>query len=214
MYSSYTAASFPRKVELAARHGVNLEGALTWAFEFEEQPPFAGFRQLASCGLDLPVLNVFRMFAKMSGQQLVVESSGGSDARKILNSGVRGDPDVSAMASLDKQKLSVLVWHYHDDDVSGPDAAVELNLTNLPLANGDAKLTQYRIDADHSNSYEAWKRMGSPQEPSAQQYKQLEQAGQLAKLGEPETVHVENGQAVVRLKLPRQAVSLAVLEWQ
>jgi xylan 1,4-beta-xylosidase len=36
MYSSYTAASFARKHELAAKHGVNLEGALTWAFEFEE----------------------------------------------------------------------------------------------------------------------------------------------------------------------------------
>ena len=150
----------------------------------------------------------------MTGQQLVVESSGGSDARKILNSGVRGDPDVSAMASLDKQKLSVLVWHYHDDDVSGPEAAVELNLTNLPLANGDAKLTQYRIDADHSNSYEAWKRMGSPQQPSAEQYKELEKAGQLAQLGEPETVHIENGQAVVQLKLPRQAVSLCLFQWQ
>ena len=69
MYSSYTAASFPREFELAEKYGVNLEGALTWAFEFEDQPPFAGFRALASDGLDLPVLNVFRMFAKMSGQR-------------------------------------------------------------------------------------------------------------------------------------------------
>jgi xylan 1,4-beta-xylosidase len=44
MYSSYTAASFPREFEIAERYGVNLEGALTWAFEFEDQPPFAGFR--------------------------------------------------------------------------------------------------------------------------------------------------------------------------
>jgi xylan 1,4-beta-xylosidase len=44
MYSSYTAASFPRAMELAEKHGVNLQGALTWAFEFEDQPPFAGFR--------------------------------------------------------------------------------------------------------------------------------------------------------------------------
>ncbi len=213
MYSSYTAASFPRKLELAARHGVNLEGALTWAFEFEDQPPFAGFRQLASCGLDLPVLNVFRMFAKMSGQQLTVESSGASNARKILASGVRDDADVAALASLDQQKLAVLVWNYHDDDVPGPQAAVELTLDNLPIHSGSATLTHYRIDAEHSNSYEAWKRIGSPEKPSAEQYQQLEQAGQLAKIGEPETVGVENAQAVVRFKLPRQAVSLVVLQW-
>jgi xylan 1,4-beta-xylosidase len=38
MYSSYTAAVFARHWELAERYGVNLEGALTWAFEFEDQP--------------------------------------------------------------------------------------------------------------------------------------------------------------------------------
>ena len=62
MYSSYTAASFARKHDLARQHGVNLEGALTWAFEFEDQPYFAGFRALATRRHRLPVLNVFRMF--------------------------------------------------------------------------------------------------------------------------------------------------------
>ena len=68
LYSSYTAASFARMYELAARHQVNLQGALTWAFEFEDQPYFAGFRQLASNGIDLPVLNVFRMLSLMHGR--------------------------------------------------------------------------------------------------------------------------------------------------
>ena len=35
---------FRARLELAAQQGVNLQGALTWAFEFEDQPPFAGFR--------------------------------------------------------------------------------------------------------------------------------------------------------------------------
>ena len=212
MYSSYTAASFPRALDLAQEHGVNLQGALTWAFEFEDQPPFAGFRALASDGLDLPVLNVFRMFAKMSGQRVGVKSSAGLDADAIRRSGVRGDPDVSALASLDQNKLCVLVWHYHDDDVPGPDAAVDMTLVGLPVTNGPATLTQYIIDADHSNSYEAWKRMGSPLSPSPEQYAQLEKAGQLARLGAPETIQVEKGRVVVHLKLPRQAVSLLVIE--
>ena len=134
MYSSYTAASFARKHELAARHGVNLEGALTWAFEFEDQPFFAGFRVLASNGIDLPVLNVFRMFSKMGGQRLAAESDGAVPLDDMLKDGVRAKPDVAALASLDGKKLCVLVWHYHDDDVPGPDAAVELSLTGLPPA--------------------------------------------------------------------------------
>jgi len=213
MYSSYTAASFAREYELAAQQGVNLEGALTWAFEFEGQAPFAGFRQLASAGLDLPVLNVFRMFGQMSGQRLAVESSAGLDARTILKSGVRGNPDVSALASLDHGKLAVLIWHYHDDDVPGPDAEVELALAGLPLAQGEVKLTHYLIDSNHANSYQAWLRMGSPLPLSGPQFSELEKAGQLAMNGPPEKVRVEDGRVNRKFKLPRQAVALLVMEW-
>ena len=104
LYASYTAASFARKHDLADKHGVNLEGALTWAFEFEDQPYFAGFRSLATNGIDLPVLNVFRMFSQMGGQRLAVESDDAMPLERILQSGVRGEPDVSALASLDGQQ--------------------------------------------------------------------------------------------------------------
>jgi len=214
MYSSYTAATFPRAMDIAEQHGVNLQGALTWAFEFEDQPPFAGFRALASAGLDLPVLNLFRMFAKMSGQRLAVESSAGLTADLIRTRNVReNNPDVSAFASLDKNKLAVLVWHYYDDDVPGPDANVDLALDNLPFANGDVKLTQYRIDANHSNSYEAWLRMGSPLPLSETQFAELEKAGQLAELEPPKNLHVNDGKLDLKFPLPRQAVALLVLTW-
>ena len=134
MYSSYTAASFARKHDLAAKHGVDLEGALTWAFEFEDQRYFAGFRALATNGIDLPVLNVFRMFGQMGGRRLPVRSSADAGLEAILANGVRGAPDVSALASLDGRKLAVMAWHYHDDDVAGPEAAVELRVTGFPPA--------------------------------------------------------------------------------
>ncbi len=211
MYSSYTAASFPRALELAEKHGVNLEGALTWAFTFADQPPFAGFRQLASAGLDLPVLNVFRMFSKMSGQQITVTSSAGLNADIIRKSNVRGAPDVSAYASRDQNKIAVLVWHYHDDDLPGADAAVDLQLSGIPFHDGQAKLTHYRIDANHSNAYEAWKKIGSPVPVSEKDFSALEKAGQLAELGGEESVSVVNGSAEIKFNLPRQGVSLLVI---
>jgi xylan 1,4-beta-xylosidase len=213
MYSSYTAASFARKHDLAAKHGVNLEGALTWAFEFEDQPYFAGFRALASNGLDLPVLNVFRMYGKMGGQRVAAQSSADPGLETILKDGVRGLPDVSALASLEGRKLAVMAWHYHDDDVAGPEAAVALTVTGLPVARGEARVTHYRIDEQHSNSFAAWKRMGSPIAPDEKQYAELEAAGQLAQLEAPATAHFEGGQVTLPLVLPRQAVSLVVLEW-
>jgi len=213
MYSSYTAASFPREFELAEKYGVNFQGALTWAFEFEDQPPFAGFRALASDGLDLPVLNVFRMFAKMSGDRVAVDRSAGLSATNILARGVRGSPDVSALASRDEHGLRVLVWHYHDDDVPGPDAAVELKIDSLPGAKNSMKMRQFRIDADHSNSYAAWLRLGSPPVPTAEQYQQLENAGRLAEIDGPQTIALDNRAATLHFNLPRQGVSLVVLDW-
>jgi xylan 1,4-beta-xylosidase len=215
MYSSYTAAVFARKYDLAAQHGVNLEGALTWAFEFENQPYFAGFRALASCGIDLPVLNVFRMFGKMGGDRVAVDSSGEVPLATIVEGGVRGAPDVSALASLESNRLAVLVWHYHDDDVPGPDAAVELALTGLRLKEGAARLTHYRVDDRHSNAYAEWQRLGSPLAPDRAQYNQLLAASQLATLETaPARVAVRDGAATLQFSLPRQAVSLLVLEWE
>ncbi len=69
MYSSYEAAVFPREYELAKKFSINLIGAVTWAFEFENQPWFYGYRDLATNGVDKPVLNVFRMFGMMKGKE-------------------------------------------------------------------------------------------------------------------------------------------------
>ena len=213
MYSSYTAASFARKHDLADRHGINFAGALTWAFTFEDQAYFAGFRQLASNGLPLPVLNVFRMYRRMSGERVAAESSAAVALDEILRRGVRARPDVAALAARDGHRLAVMVWHYHDDDQPGPDAAVTLEVAGLPAQVGEAALTHYRIDRDHGNAYDAWRRMGAPVAPTRRQYAALEQAGELTALKDtPATVPVTNGATRVVFPLPRQGVSLVVLD--
>jgi xylan 1,4-beta-xylosidase len=212
LYASYTAAAFARKYALAERHGVNFEGAVTWAFEFEGQPYFAGFRVLSTNGIPLPVLNVFRMFGLMGGKRLAVESSGEVGLEEIRREGVRGRPDVAALASLQGGKLCVLAWHHHDDDVPGPSAEVELFVTGLPAGDVPVLLEHFRIDRDRSNAFETWKRMGSPQRPTPDQDAELERSSDLALLGSPEWVRPEGGTLTVRFTLPRQAVSMLVLD--
>jgi xylan 1,4-beta-xylosidase len=214
VYSSYTAACFARKHDLADKHGVNFAGALTWAFTFEDQPYFAGFRQLASCGLPLPVFNILRMYSQMSGQRITAESNGSVSLDGIMRRGVREKPDVGALASLDGKKLCIMVWHYHDDDVKGDAAAVELSVTGLPASASETKLTQYRVDEYNSNAYDAWRRMGSPIAPNERQYRQLQEASNLAKLADAlGSVRVEQGKIALNFVLPRQGVSLLVMEW-
>ena len=209
MYSSYTAASFARKHDLATKHGVNLEGALTWAFEFEDQEYFAGFRVLASNGIDLPVLNVFRMFAKMSGMRVEAQSSAQIGLEVIVAEGVHKDPDVGVLASREGEKLCVMVWHYHDDDVPGADAEV-----NLSVAGWDdgASVSHFRIDDRHSNAYKAWQEMESPEKPTPVQYTSLEAAGQLLALEKSRRVQPADRRTTLSFHLPRQAVSLLVFE--
>jgi xylan 1,4-beta-xylosidase len=211
LYASYTAASFARAQELAVRRGVRLEGTLTWAFEFEGQPWFAGFRALASNGVELPVLNAFRMMAMMRGQKVSVENSQGRGLDHVLKLGVRADPDVGAMASRDGDKVWVLVWHYHDEDVPGPDAKVKIEVDHLKSDATKIKLRHYRVDASHSNAYAAWKKMGSPQPPSPAQVTELERRAGLEELAGNGVLDVKNGAATIEFELPRQGVSLLVI---
>ena len=214
VYSSYTAAVFARKLDLAKKYGVNLDGALTWAFTFADQPYFAGFRQLATEGIDLPVLNVFRMYGQMGGERVSSDSSSEIPLEEIVKDGVRRTPDVGSLASLGQKKLAIMVWHYHDDDMPGPAAAITIHLTNLPISGMGARLTEFRIDRDHSNSFTAWQAMGSPQEPTASQVRALVRAGHLERVKEqPRQIAISNGQATIQTILPRQGVSLFLVEW-
>ncbi|HTB64149.1 MAG TPA: beta-xylosidase [Opitutales bacterium] len=220
VYAAYTAACIAREFELADRYGVNLEGALTWAFEFENEPYFKGQRVLATNGIDLPILDVFRMFAKMDGQRVTATSDHAIALDTILRSGVRtpGNPDVAALSTLAKNKLCVMVWHYHDEILPGPDATVSLDLTSLPKDVTKVKITHYRIDDSHSNSYTVWQRMGSPEKPTPEQYAQLEKAGQLETIsptpGAPTPTAANGELKLPAFVLPLQSVSLVVVEWQ
>ena len=211
MYSSYTAAAFARKYLLADEHKANLIGAVSWSFEFEDQPWFAGFRDLATNGVDKPVLNVFRMFGMMKGRRVAVEGNRMYDLTTFVDSSVRGKTDIGGLASKDKRSAAVMVWNYHDEDKQAPAEEITINISGLPR--GAIRVTEFRIDNEHSNSYEVWKKMGSPQAPTAEQINVLEKAGQLQKINGERKMEPSSGTLVIKLNLPRQGVSLIRLVW-
>ena len=212
LYSSYTAASIAREYDLADKRGVNLIGAVNWSFEFEDQPWFAGFRDLATNGVNKPVLNVFRMFGMMRGERVAVGGDQAYDAASIKTGGVRGErTDINALATRDKRSVAVMVWNYHDDDIIDAGSPVSVEIAGIPAS--QVTMRHYRVDNDMSNSYTAWKRMGSPANPSAAQILQLQRASELAQMGSAKKLKVRNGNAIISMRLPRQAVSLVTLTY-
>ncbi|TDP03184.1 GH39 family glycosyl hydrolase [Flavobacterium sp. 245] len=211
MYSSYTAASFARKYLLADQTKVNFLGAVSWSFEFENQPWFYGFRDLATNGVDKPVLNVFRMFGMMKGNRLNVKSNRMYPVAEVLKSSVRGaQSDIGAIGTKDAKSAAVMVWNYHDEDKPAQAETVKIVLQNIPATKADVNI--YLIDKENSNSYEVWKNMGSPQNPTAKQIAVLEKSGKLKRISNKK-IKIISGQAVLDLKLERQAVALIKLDF-
>ncbi len=55
--------------------------------------------------------------------------------------------------------------------------------------------------------------MGSPQNPSADQIAELEQAGQLKTIGKSQKVKTKNANYQLSIALPRQGESLLKVDW-
>jgi xylan 1,4-beta-xylosidase len=213
LYGAYTLEVLHSILDLAGREHVNLKASVTWAFEFEDQPPFAGFRELATSGIDKPVLNAFRMLGLLGSQRLDITSSAALLTEEVVQSGVIGSPDIDAIAARNEHAVELLAWNYHDDDVPFPASTIDLVITNLPPAAKRAFVEHFRVDSDHSNAFAVWRGMGSPESLSNSQLEQLQNAGQLQLLTSPGWVEIEKGQFVTRFTLPRQAVSLIRLSW-
>lgn len=117
--------------------------------------------------------------------------------------GVRGTPDVGVLATRSASGgLAILLWHYHDDDVPGPDAHIQLSLKGTS-ATAAGKL--WRVDQDHANAFATWRRMGAPAEPTDAQRKALVEASRLVST----PIRLSGGQ--LELTLPRQGVALLQL---
>ena len=214
LYAAYTAETLNNIFFLANLEHVNFLGAVTWAFEFEGQPYFEGFRTLATNGVDKPVLNAFRMLGLLGNERVNATSSGALRSEDVVRDGVRAQPDIGVIAARRDHEVEVLIWNYHDDDLPAAATPIDLAVNGLPSKVSRVLLEHFRIDSSYSNSFTAWKEMGSPQSPTQGQYEQLQSAGQLQMLGSPSWMPIAQGAARLQFALPRQGLSLVRLSWE
>jgi xylan 1,4-beta-xylosidase len=211
-YGAYELAMMKRSLELESAMGIKLGGILTWAFTFPGTPYFAGYRVLGTNGIDLPVLSAFRLLGRLAGDRLPVASSGARPLDDLMTNGVRGEPDVDAMATLDGTTIQILLWNYHDELVAAQATPVHLEI-KLPSGFGpNVHVSHLRADEAHGDAYTLWVAQGMPASPSSVQLAALRRGMEPSALVPDETRSVTPSASVdVDFALPRVGVSLVTL---
>jgi xylan 1,4-beta-xylosidase len=211
-YGAYELAMMKRTLDLASELAIDLRGVLTWAFTFPDSPYFAGYRALSTNGIHLPVLNAFKLLARLDGKRLPVESTGAMPLDTLLETSVRDAPDVDALATLDGERISILVWNYHDDLVPSEAAALILDVA-VPeaFAAGGARVTHTRVDENHGDAHAVWQALGAPEAPSASDLAALRGAMEPVELDAGSVAEVVDGRVSLAFDLPRFGISLITL---
>ncbi|EDY85199.1 Glycosyl hydrolases family 39 [Verrucomicrobiia bacterium DG1235] len=211
-FASYTAASFLRKQDLVSRYGGNLQGAVSWAFTFHDQPWFNGLRALTTNEVTLPVLNAFKLFSRLGPTRLQATSTGMLETDTIISDSVRADPDIGVLATRSQDgAVQILLWNYHDvaNDFS-TETPVSLSLSKIFEPGQAATATLTRIDEHHANAYTLWRAMDEPQSPSVEQISALHAAAELVSQPFP-LAPATDGSLQAELILPRQSIAFIEL---
>jgi xylan 1,4-beta-xylosidase len=160
------------------------------------------------------VLNTFELFSRLGRKRVAVDAPSMIPVDDIIASGVRGEPDLGVIATVNeaKSRLTILLWNYHDV-AGGYDDRQDMQLTLAGLADSarGARAVEYAIDELSGNAYTAWLAMGSPQPPSAAQIEKLHAAARMHAVPRDITRN-SSGQAQLQVVLPRQSVKLIELE--
>jgi xylan 1,4-beta-xylosidase len=162
-----------------------------WTFSdvFEEQgviktPFYGGFGLVAEDGIPKPSFDAFELLHMLGTERLAEKAD-----------------DVLVTRRKDGT-LVIAAWNFVEPGASGPEKTIDLDLKGI--SNG-ARATIRRVDAQHGDTLDAWKKMGSPNFPTREQIVALRKASEM---GPPE-IRTLGGRRLV-LTLP--PMGLAVVE--
>ena len=158
---------------------------------------FMGYRTLdTKHGFHKPLLNAYKLLYRMASELVPVKTD-------------PADKHVSAFATRDKKKITILVTNYQHDRIisDGPSYPVKLNIDTQWKPDKKVTLNHWRIDRNHSNAYTVYKEIGSPKLPNPLQIDEVKKRMDLELLEPPKRMSVKD-LAIVEFELPCNAVSL------
>ena len=168
---------------------VNMMSYWTFSDVFEEQgvvktPFYGGFGLLAEDGIPKPAFDVFALLHEL-GDERLPEALG----------------DVLATRRSDGT-LVIAAWNLVEPRVDGKSKTIAIDLKGI---GENAHATIRRVDRSHGDTLDAWKKMGSPKNPTKAQIEALRKASET---GPPEVRAI--GRHRLILTLP--PMGLAVVE--
>ncbi|MAU10279.1 MAG: beta-xylosidase [Anaerolineaceae bacterium] len=210
-YASFVISAFDKVTQFALEKSWDLR-LLSWAFMFVGERCFEGTRTFSTQGIDKAILNLFRIYAFMGNDALLCESSASKNPLDYADEhGMEEKSDVSALATLHADnRISILIYNHHDNwDLDG-ESTISLQVDHVPFS-GEASLTHYRIDSDHSNAYSEWVRQGKPMYPSDAQYAAIKARDSLEMVEAPQQVAIRERSFTLEMSLPVHGISLVVI---
>lgn len=214
-YPTFQVKLFKKILDLNEAETVSVEQATSWSFYFEGERYFEGTRAfLTAGGIEKPLLNAYRMMAKLGGRRIGATSSAGWAISDLDSMGGKNMPEeVDTLASKDDNgTIAVLVWRHTDDQYQLDEAEAAVDLTVTGLDASDYTLSHYRIDSSHSNAHTVWKAMGSSQDPTDEELASIKDRQGLELLESATSVATSDGSVALEVSLPLPSVSLLVLE--
>ncbi|WP_432546122.1 GH39 family glycosyl hydrolase [Kineococcus sp. SYSU DK004] len=214
-YPVFQVKLFKKVLDLNDTETATVTQATSWSFYFEGERYFEGTRAfLTAGGVEKPLLNAYRMMARLGGRRLEATSDAASDPAELdAGDGRSMGEEVDVLASSDAAgRVTVLVWRHTDDQYHADERPTPVSVRVDGLAAADLSLRHFRIDAEHSNSHTAWVAQGSPQDPTPEQLAAVKARQGLEELEPARDVTAEDGTLELSLELPLPSVSMLVLE--
>jgi xylan 1,4-beta-xylosidase len=163
-----------------------------WTFSdvFEEGGPiktpfYGGFGLVAEDHIPKPAYDAFMLLHELGTQRLPAPADEALVTRRADGT------------------LVIAAWNLVEPNATAPDKTLVLHLQNIPK---DAWATIRRVDAQHGDVLDAWKKMGSPNYPTSQQIKALQEASEI---GPEQDVPVHDG--TITLDLPPMGLAVMTI---
>jgi xylan 1,4-beta-xylosidase len=233
-YPVFLIRSVKELLDLMTREQINLELITQWTFYFHGMRCFEGTRAIFDpLGIRKPVFNGFEMLAKLGDERIALATDDTvKDIRPGEEAGTRGArcprddadaaelgpersirpcPSVDGLAARDGDSTQILVWNQVCDQYAKGARDIRVRVVGQGAAR-QVRVTEYRIDAHHSNAHTIWEQLGCPDWPDDAQIEAMRAGEELETVRQNDVLGVNDGVTELRLTLPMHAVSLLVLE--